>query len=194
MLRAECDKIYKGKCSCLGLNARTKLENEAHWCESQTHEATIIDTYYLPPNTTRYYGQKGLSLTQLSSSVFKQLEDEKKVLISKESRKVVSDSYDTQLRVTMKWFREGDFLPTWIWMIESGWNRERDEWNRQYGIKFIKQVVTNNNRFIVSEGPYTTKTEYLPYHVPPNQNLIEKVASMVLPTIPLLSLFLETDF
>jgi hypothetical protein len=169
MLRSECDKIYKGRCSCLGKNATTKLENEPHWCESQTHEALVIDTYHLPPGKTRFYGQKSVGITEISHDFFKQIANDKKVLISAETKPILNSAYKTQIRITMKWFKEADFLPTWIWMIESGWNKSRDEWNKIHDIGFVKQVITKNYRFIVSEGPYTTKTEYLPYHVPFDQ-------------------------
>jgi hypothetical protein len=163
MLRSECDKLYQGKCSCLGKSLNTiKLFNEEHWCSSQNTEATIIDIYHLPLNITKFVlSNDEISLS--SRAFMSQIKDDKKIIFSQNIKK--NNDGSTDEIIVMKWFKEADFLPSWIWMIESGYNVKRDQYHKENNVKFSKQIITKTANFTITEGPYTTNTNNPPYHV-----------------------------
>lgn len=166
MLKSECDKLYKGRCSCLGRKIYT-APTETHWCETRTTEVVVIDTYYLPKDKSIFFGNPEHEITKISKEFMELLKDKKKVQFTAHIQKLVAQQgiYEYLRTHTMKWREESDFLPAWVWMIESGYNKERDLHNEQHGIKFIKQVITKTRRFTIHNGPYTTHTTYPPYHV-----------------------------
>lgn len=163
MLRSECDKLYQGRCSCIkNFLKKERTPEEDHWCSSQTTEVTVIDFYNLPSNTTRFVlSDEEISLE--AKPFIKQIKEDKKMMLSEKIKKYPNGS--TDIFVIMRWQKEADFLPSWIWMIESGYNDKRDLYNKKNNIKFSKQVITSSANFTIEEGPYTTKTQYPPYHV-----------------------------
>lgn len=168
MLRSECDKLYHGKCSCVAKSIE-RLPGEDHWCSSQINEATIIDSYHLPPGIERFYGNNNFDVAKISGDFFIDIVKDRKVHIMKNTRTLKDNS--VQLIVSMKWHKEADFLPSWVWMIESGYNAKRDQYNKENNIEFSKQVITKTANFIITAGPYTTNTNNPPYHVDFKLNL-----------------------
>ncbi len=166
MLRSECDKLYHGKCSCVSKTI-AKLPEEDHWCVSQTSEATVIDSYHLPQGIERFYGDNAYDVAKISGDFFKDIVKDRKVQIVKNRRTLEDKS--VVLIVTMKWHKEADFLPSWVWMIESGFNAQRDQYNEENKIVFSKKVITKTASFTIDKGPYTTNTGYAPYHIPYNK-------------------------
>ena len=62
--------------------------------------------------------------------------------------------------------KSSNLIPlSWIWMIESGYNAQRDAYNKKHGITFSKQVITKTAKFTITEGPLSTTTADAPYHV-----------------------------
>jgi len=162
MLREECDKIFNGKCGCLGGKENQPNSNEAHWCSTQTSEAKVIDTYHLPPGTNMFY-MANHDINFQSRGFMDQIKNGKKCILTFNVQPQEDGS--KIMVVDMTWPLESDFLPSWIWMIESGYNKQRDEYHKAHNIKFSKQVITKTANFTLSTGPYTTNTTYLPYHV-----------------------------
>jgi hypothetical protein len=164
MLREECDKIFHGKCGCLG--GKQNTSTQSHWCNTQTSEVKVIDTYHLPPGTNIFY-MANQDINFQSRSFMDKIKNGEKCLLK--------FSVDPQpnghkiVVVDMTWPLESDFLPSWIWMIESGYNKQRDEYHAKHNVKFHKKVITKTANFTLSTGPYTTKTEFLPYHVDLNK-------------------------
>lgn len=161
MLRSECDKLYHGKCSCVAKSIE-RLPGEDHWCSSQINEVTVIDFCHLPRGIKRFY-ENNFGIAKISGDFFKDIVKDHKVQIIKNTRTLKDES--VQLIVTMKWPKEADFLPTWVWMIESGYNEKRDQYNKENNIKFFKRIITKTANFIITTGPHTTKTNNPPYHV-----------------------------
>jgi len=160
MLREECDKIYKGRCSCKG--GVMNEPGQEHWCTTQTDQVRVVDTYHLPAGTTGFYWADN-SINLQSRSFMDQIKGGEKCTLTFKMDKQADGS--KIVTVNMLWPLESDFLPSWIWMIESGYNKQRDEHNSKYNIKFSKQVTTKTANFTISAGPYTTNTPYSPYHV-----------------------------
>ena len=160
MLKEECDKIYNGRCSCLS-GIKTPVGQE-HWCSTKTDPVRVIDTYHLPPNTTMFY-MASHTINLQSRGFMDQIKQNEKCTVEYSSQD--NDDGSKITIIDMSWNLESDFLPSWVWMIESGYNAQRDAYNKKHGITFSKQVITKTEEFTITEGLLNTNTANAPYHI-----------------------------